>query len=287
MDVRSAPAVRPNPHRVSFIAGSVGVAREPVVTLARGEACADHPRDDAPETPTQAQTQALAQTLARSEQSTRVRIADALHDEIGQQLSMALLRLRTVTAQHTDELRDELIGVVSALEAVSRSVRAMTFDLASPVLDQLGLVAAIESLGPQLAGPGEGPRLIVMTSGWVTVDRETTGVLFRIIRELLVNARKHAHASEIIISVHGDADGVRLCVQDDGIGSAIDPSMLEATPQGGYGLSSSMARMRGLGGTLTMCPGRAGGTEVHLYLPHNGARSTAQHDAFPSDGRAR
>lgn len=268
MDMRSAPTVRAHPHRVSFVAATGGVAREhsTLTSDVHMEAIA------------------MVRTLARSEQQTRTRIADTLHDEVGQQLSMTLLRLRSLAEQQDDALRGELIGAVVALETISRQLRAMTFELVSPVLDQVGLVAAIESVRPLLGEAGNAPRLVVTSRGWVNLDRETTGTLFRIIRELLVNVRKHADASQVVVSVHGNARGVHIRVQDDGVGCASEPAIREPTPLGGYGLARCVALMRAFGGTLTMSAGRTGGTDVRLTLPHNGTRSTS--GAIPHDGSA-
>jgi signal transduction histidine kinase len=210
----------------------------------------------------------LTNALTVAEERTRVRIASGLHDDIGQLLTMVRLRLHGLAARaRSDEISAFVGSVEPLLVEASASVRSAAFELTSPVLQQLGLVAAIESLAPRISH-GDGPAFAFTVEGEaVALDQDTAGVLFRIVRELVFNVRKHASATRVEVSVRVAIDGLSICVRDDGVGCTVDPSSAPCTSAGGYGLYSSLAQMRGLGGDLTLRARRGGGTEVALYLP--------------------
>lgn len=209
----------------------------------------------------------LTHAVTVAEERTRASIAAGLHDDVGQLLSLARLRLRALSAHAPDaELASLVSGVDELVAEAARRVRVVTYELTSPVLQQLGLAAAIESLGPQMQADG-GPRFQFHSEGSVTLGRDVSGVLFRIARELLLNVRKHARAASVFVEVVGGASDVRIVVRDDGVGCAVDPADATCTPAGGYGLFSGHAQMRGLGGTLRLHSPPDGGTQVTIHLP--------------------
>lgn len=218
----------------------------------------------------------LAHALTITEERTRARIATELHDGLGQLLSMVRLRLHGLIALPAGADASSTVAGIDGLvgEAVTL-LRSVTFELTSPVLAQLGLAAAIESLGPRVQADG-GPVFSFVAHGEVRLDVEATGVVFRIVRELLLNARKHARAGAVWVMLRAEPDGLTITVRDDGVGCALDLDAAACTPSGGYGLSSSLAQMRGLGGTLSLRSRHGAGTEVTLHLPP--ARGTAVAD---------
>lgn len=209
----------------------------------------------------------LAFALTIAEQRIRSRVADALHDQIGQMLTIARLRVRALSGKPTIATTSDALQELDVLlEQISGHVRTVTYDLSSPVLEQLGLVAAVESLAPRLQSEC-GLQLHCVTDGWAPASADTSSVLFRIIRELLSNVNTHARASHVVVLLLSDAFGSRVLVRDNGIGFRTDVNTLAVTPHGGYGLSSSLAQMRGLGGDMVVREASGGGTEVELRLP--------------------
>src|SRR6266542_3991002 len=180
-----------------------------------------------------------------AQEAERARVARDLHDEIGQDLTSVLLGLRLVETslageppnldaarKHSAELR----GLVT--DALS-DVRRLAFELRPTVLDDVGLLAAVQRLA---------------------ADVETAA--YRVIQEAVTNVVRHAHAGSVRIAVARSADRLRVAVTDDGVG--FDPA---AAGSGSVGLGGMMERAALAGGaiSLTASPGR--GTTVALEVP--------------------
>lgn len=222
----------------------------------------------------------LTYALTVAEERTRTRIAAGLHDDVGQLLSMMRLRLRALAhdvGAGTTNVRLHEIEVL--LDEASRLVRSVTFELTSPVLQQLGLAAALESLGPRVE-LHEGPRFHFRGQGEIALDQDAQGVLFRIVRELLANVRTHAHARNAWVELSATDDTVSISVSDDGLGFEMDPTAAACSASGGYGLYSSLAQVRGLGGSLRVIQPAGGGARVELCIPQR-RPSSASH-AIPA-----
>lgn len=198
----------------------------------------------------------LAFELTVAEARDRERIAQALHDDLGQLLAVAQLKLAEVLeadpAPALKELRELLTQAASA-------TRATSFELHSPLLQQLGLQAALEGLAGRLRQSG----LTVQVQGCLQAlppAEAVQAVVLRVVRELLANVRKHAQARHVTLELHSDARRLRIAVVDDGLG-------WRAEQAAGFGLRSAEAQMRALGGRLILHgrPGR--GTRAQLLLP--------------------
>ena len=92
----------------------------------------------------------------------------------------------------------------------------------------------------------------------------------------LANVRRHARASRVVVSLSEIGDSVRLDIVDDGIG--FDPAAVSARPtapeSGGYGLRSTRARLRQLGGGLDIESGQGEGTALTAHVPLRGATAS-------------
>ena len=159
--------------------------------------------------------QSYAAAITRSQEDERKRLARELHDDTIQTI-IALQQRATMARRALDRdpagaatRLDELNGMLGgALDSVRRFVR----DLRPTYLDELGLIPALESLardsGARFACEGDEQRL----------DAERELALFRIVQEALQNARRHARASEIGVTLAFGAGGVQATVEDNGRG---------------------------------------------------------------------
>lgn len=240
---------------------------------------------------------ALALELNAAEARERERLAAALHDDLGQLLVLLRLKLGQWSAQQTavhvasnagnaafindpdfadrSPLRretNELNELRDLLAQAVQSTRSATFNLRVPLLQQQGLRAAIEDQAQRLR------RLCGLTvevSGhWpdaATPEATTTdaaqAIVFRVLRELLLNAHKHARARRVRVLLGSVAGRPGAAVIDDGVGFARAPGPWRCSAQGGFGLASAEAQMVALGGGLSVRshPGR--GTRALLWLP--------------------
>ena len=210
----------------------------------------------------------LIHELGAAEVRERERIARGLHDEIGQLLAMAVMKvseLRATPAPARAGLIDDLGELLN--QAVS-ATRNATFELSCPLLE-LGLQAALESLAQRVSRAGALEVRVQGVLPGLHLPEATLAMLFRIVRELLSNVQKHAQAQRVWIELDHRAWRLTLSVRDDGIG--FEPARVTpcVTRNGGYGLWSARAQIEALGGQLCLSASPGAGTTAVLTLPLN------------------
>jgi len=208
------------------------------------------------------------------EERERKRIADELHDTIGQNLVFSKLRLSSlrdnlVTAGETETL-EEIIGMIDSTIQYSRS---LTHELGNPVLYLVGFEAAVRWLAEQL-GKTQNIRVDVNIKGNLAdIQMEMRVLLYKTLRELLFNVVKHAQADYVNINIRRVSGKLEIDVMDNGVG--IGP--LSTT---GYGLISVTERITYLGGTMEIGLNTDMGTgsrvSIAVPLPQNGVEVTLQ-----------
>ena len=158
------------------------------------------------------------------------------------------------------------LQAIAGVEAEPGRLRSLIEELRPPVLDELGVGAAIEALADQV----ESPALEVQT--WIKLaaveERAEAGhveelktAVYRIVQEALDNAIRHACSSRVAIEVVDDGSSVRIAVRDDGRG--FDP----AAVSDGFGLKRIRERVELFGGSLEIASAVAGGTELRAAIP--------------------
>jgi signal transduction histidine kinase len=212
-----------------------------------------------------AQQSALAYELAAVEARERRKIANGLHDEIGQVLAIIGLKLAALgTSSRHNEIADQVRELLSFVAQAQQATRSATFELSCPVLQQMGLQSAIENLAERLNGVA---GISISVHGVIlatAIPRPRAEVAFRIVRELLMNALKHSRARRVWIDIA--QRGAELCfaVVDDGVGML--GQMNRPNQTGGYGLHNVEAQIQAVGGWLALSP-TASGTHIEFALP--------------------
>ena len=216
----------------------------------------------------------LRQVVARftlSEEQQRRAIAEDLHDHLGQGLALVQMRLRQLQGNAVFCGLDAQIEEMRTLLAQAiRYTRTLTFEISPPVLYEIGLDAALESLAEQL-GRRHGLKVVVRSEQDLPViDEDARAILFRSVRELLVNVVKHASATRVTLAIEVDQDNLRIIVEDDGrgfeSGSAATWSEGEED-SAGFGLFSISERLKLLGGRLDLLSRPGGGTRATIEVP--------------------
>jgi signal transduction histidine kinase len=215
--------------------------------------------------------QTLAYELTVAEARERQRIAQLLHDEIGQLLAMARLRLGELgQSLAVDGCQAGLLEELrSLLSQAAQATRAATFDLHSPVLHELGLEAALQSLAQRLQ---RGSKMRVHLSCELKsqpLADTVLSVLLRTVRELALNAQKHAKATNLWITLNHDQTRLHITVKDDGVGFKVDATTCRFSPEGGFGLVSAEAQMQAIGGQLSIGSSPGCGTTAKIILALN------------------
>jgi signal transduction histidine kinase len=211
-----------------------------------------------------ARWQAVA-TVLRSEQQQRRVLAAELHDDTIQVLTAAIMRLDAarlaspeVMARHVDAAR---ATIHDALERTRR----LTFELRPPLLDEQGLRAALCDLAHETCREADCEPSCDVSE--VRLDPETEELVYRVVREALLNVRKHACARRVWVQVDCNGGAIVGAVRDDGRG--FDPT---AAGSGELrrlhlGLSAAEERVRLAGGQLWIDARPGKGTTVRFTVP--------------------
>lgn len=205
-----------------------------------------------------------ARALSAQEEERR-RIAQELHDEVGQTLTAVLLQLKHTANHSPDELRTELHQAQETTRAGLDEIRRIARRLRPGVLEELGLHSALRSLASEFSTRGLTVRPHI-EAGLPELDDETELVLYRVAQEGLTNTARHAGATQVDLRLRRlPRGGVGLLVKDDGRGIGRSPE--------GAGLSGMRERALLIGAELTVRDGAAGGTEVQLSTSRGKAMS--------------
>jgi signal transduction histidine kinase len=143
----------------------------------------------------------------------------------------------------------------------------LTFELSPPVLYELGIEAALESLVERMQQVNGIQIKLVDRGGRKPLSEDTAVLCFRAVQELLVNVLKHAHARKIEVSTGSDRGRIRITVADDGIGFDTSEGLSGKGGKGGFGLFSIRERLQHLGGSLKVDSNPGHGTRVTLSAP--------------------
>jgi len=216
----------------------------------------------------QRQLRSLASKLALTEERERRQLATDLHDSIGQALAISKLKLDGLLNSATAGVVAKDLGEVCTLleEAIHRT-RSLTFALSPPVLYELGLGPALESLVEQVE-KRHGMRIILIDDHRPKpLSQDLTVLLFRAVQELVVNIIKHAHAQRARLALVRDAERIRIEVEDYGIGFDVSKLEPHSGSAGGFGLFSIRERLGHLGGRVDVQSAPGQGTKVTLVAP--------------------
>jgi signal transduction histidine kinase len=199
------------------------------------------------------------------EERERRQLATTLHDQIGQVLALAKIKLGALQAADSAEERRQLADEIRELLAQAiTSSRTLTFELSPPILYELGFESAVQALCERFQQK-HGLRIEFVTDRTPkTLPDDMRIILFRAVRELLVNIVKHAQAGSVQVSCQRINNQIILVVADDGIGFEPAATVTPSSGSSGFGLFSNRERLHHLGGEMTIesSPGR--GTRVIL-----------------------
>jgi two-component system sensor histidine kinase UhpB len=214
----------------------------------------------------------MSSQVLTAQEEERKRIARELHDDTAQALTSILVRLRLLERSLEDErLRGGLAELRDLTGATLEGVRRMAIDLRPPMLDDLGLEAALQSHVQDFSQ--RWPIRATFTSS--RLGRLPAGVelvLYRIVQEALSNVAKHANASQVLVRLSRRGRSLRLLVEDDGCG--FDVEATRHSRESGLGLFGMEERLALVSGTLRVESVVGGGTRVSadVLLPRSGRR---------------
>lgn len=193
------------------------------------------------------------------------RIAHALHDEAGQLLASVSIAVVDVASELPPQQRIRFKEVEQLLKQIEIELRNLSHDLRPTVLDNLGLVPALEFLAEKVT-KRTGLKVSVNGDDSTRLPAAVETALYRIVQEALNNAVKHAHASSVRIELQRTPSKVACSVCDDGRG--FDAQRQKS--KHGLGLVGMRERLNALGGSLRLTTEPRRGTTIQAEIPLGG-----------------
>jgi signal transduction histidine kinase len=219
------------------------------------------------------QLRALAADLEAVEERERRQIARDLHDDLGQTLAAAQIRISILRGDDRPEVRAAAVAVSELIDRANGAIRSLAAQLAPHVLHELGLCPALEWLGEEIERTF-GLRVTIVDQGLCgSLAQEARSILYRAVRELLINVAKHAQTDAAVVEVEELNDQVIVTVSDRGIG--YDQSLPLRDGRRALGLLSLRERLSYIGGTVTLRSSPGVGTVGILRAPLTAATRQA------------
>lgn len=208
----------------------------------------------------------LASNLQNIREEERTTIAREIHDELGQQLTglkMDIYWLSRKINTTDEEIAAKLTQSMDLINATVASVRKIATNLRPSILDDLGLIAALEWQGEEFE-KRSGTRVeFTNEAGDITLNPDVVTGIFRIYQELLTNVARHANASLVRVLLQNKADTIYFKLTDNG--SGFDPELISKKKT--LGLLGIKERTLLLGGTYEFKSRPGEGSETIITIP--------------------
>lgn len=210
-----------------------------------------------------------AAAVSLAEQHERRKLASDLHDDAGQLISLAAIKVRVLASSMGDRQR-EFAELSELLANARHRITSLSFQMSPPLLHDVGLLAAVRWLAEDLE-QSYGLVVSIVDGPEIPLDEVTRIALFQATRELLINVKKHATVDGARVQIWREGIMARVAVEDAGIGFGSDvgrSSFGRTDGRGGFGLLALRERLAQLGGTLEIGSGIDGsGSRVVISLP--------------------
>lgn len=206
----------------------------------------------------------VASRTAREQENSR--ISRELHDELGQNLTslkMDLAWLEANTPKDNEKILRTLAGMRSVLDSTVAATRRISADLRPLMLDDLGLLAALEWLAEETSRRHGFTVDLSVDGASEHLAEPLASQVYRIVQESLTNAGRHAAAQSVTVRLRTIGPEVHLDVHDDGRGLVQD----DLNKKGSFGLVGIRERVYILAGSVEIRGDPGHGTAIHVRLP--------------------
>jgi signal transduction histidine kinase len=207
--------------------------------------------------------QQLSARLVDAQETERRAISRELHDEVGQALGLLLMdagRLSTQLGPSEEKSQEIVRSIKTVAERTVQTVRSMALLLRPSMLDDLGLVPAVEWYAREMSRRGETEVEVRAENISDDLSDPLKLCVYRMVQEALNNANRHAHAKNVTVELKQSANSINVKIEDDG--SGFDPKRTR-----GMGLLGMEERVKRLGGTLTIESRPGTRTIIRAELP--------------------
>jgi len=211
--------------------------------------------------------------IVEVEEDARKKLARNLHDGPTQSIAAIAMRLNYARMllnreQNLQQTAEELTRIEDLARRTTKEIRHMLFTLRPLILETQGLQAALEQYISKLTETNAVPiHLEVVPEACQALDQNAQGVIFYIIDEAILNARKHAKAGNIWVRLCVRDSAFIAEVEDDGIGFDVDGVQVRYDERSSLGMINMHERAELVGGTLTIASAPGKGTRITLTVP--------------------
>jgi PAS domain S-box-containing protein len=205
----------------------------------------------------------LLGAVLAAESGERARLAEALHDDTIQALTATLVQLDVALTDNTQDT--PVLRARETLASALARVRGLMFELRPHVLDERGLAAAVKLLADQVSR--DSGISVEVEIPLTRFEPSLEELVYRTIREALINAARHSGASQVRISLSEQGGQLGGLVEDDGAGFDMEHVRARDDANLHFGLRSMIERVRVAHGTVDVRSGPGAGTSVSFSLP--------------------
>ena len=208
----------------------------------------------------------LASHLETIREAERTHIAREIHDELGQQLTGLKMDISWLSKKINNEDLNVQIKVqetIGLIDATVKTVRRIATELRPSILDDLGLIAAMEWQTEEFEKRSDINGIFISNVAAVQIDTATATGLFRIYQESLTNVMRHSQATQMEANLHLDKQFIKLSIHDNGKGFAIDAITNKKT----LGILGMRERATLMGGSYEITSMPQKGTQVIIIVP--------------------
>lgn len=206
----------------------------------------------------------LYESMHQVREAERTRIARELHDELAQCLTALKMDVAWIASRLPEGQEDLLAKAERAktvVDSTVAAVRRIAADLRPVMLDDLGLVPAIESLLHDLTERAGIEATVNAGSEELILPEPLATAIYRMVQEALTNVARHANATAVVVDVIPAGDTLHVRIRDNGRGLNPDPGRKS------FGLLGIRERARTLGGDARIYSPHGGGTVVEIDVP--------------------
>jgi signal transduction histidine kinase len=208
--------------------------------------------------------QLYVRQVTQAQEDERLRIARDLHDDTAQELINIIRRIDTLSESDTESVSEELLNIAELTRKALRSVRVFARNLRPSALDDLGLVAAIESVVSESNIRPDQHFSLEVQGTERRCDPALELALFRITQEALRNAEKHSGAANVSVTLDFGEDIVTAEIADDGVGFKPPARPHDNVSSGRLGLLGMRERAELVGATFEIISSPGRGTTVRV-----------------------
>ncbi len=214
---------------------------------------------------TSEQLRQLTAHLQIIREEERKRIGREIHDELGQQLTAIKMDVAWIDKKTSKEdiIKTKLKNIITLLDGSNLSIRKILNELRLAVLDDHGLIDALEWLGRQFTSQTRIPLSFHSSESDLKLEETVATCIFRVFQEALTNITKYARAGKVVSSLNCTNDKITLEIEDNGKG--FDTAMLKNKTS--FGILGMKERVTSLNGDFKLISSPGSGTKIIISLP--------------------